>query len=195
MKRDLREARNITSSFLSCEKDTETILKKLFITNKYYGDLLKRLLVINTEDCLVNTNSEVYNTILEKMNISELFKQGYIKLSPKIRMAEHDEIKSYLIITFDNFTMNATNPEFRDCTVYIDIICHTDCWELTDYQLRPLKIAGYIDGILNGEKLSGIGKFHFMSCNHQVLNEDLSGYTLAYRAIHGSDDLIPPDED
>ena len=33
MKRDLREARNITSSFLSCEKDTETILKKLFITN------------------------------------------------------------------------------------------------------------------------------------------------------------------
>ena len=110
-------------------------------------------------------------------------------------MAEHDEIKSYLIITFDNFAMNATNPEFRDCTVYIDIICHTDCWELTDYQLRPLKIAGYIDGILDGERLSGIGKFYFMGCNHQVLNEDLSGYTLIYRAIHGSDDLIPPQED
>lgn len=195
MKRDLRTTKNITSSFLSCEKDTETILRKLFISSQPYSDILKRLLVINTEDCLTNTESEVYKTILKKMSISELFKQGYVKMSPKIRMAEHDEIKSYLIITFDNFTMNATNPEFRDCTVYIDIICHTDCWELEDYQLRPLKIAGYVDGLLDGERLSGIGKFHFMSCNHQVLNEDLSGYTLAYRAVHGSDDSIPPKED
>ena len=43
--------------------------------------------------------------------------------------------------------------------VNFDIICHTDYWNLGDYRLRPLKIAGYIDGILNKSKLTGIGTF------------------------------------
>ena len=34
----------------------------------------------------------------------------------------------------------------EDCTIMIDILCHTDCWDLGNYQIRPLKIAGYIDG-------------------------------------------------
>ena len=34
------------SSFLSCEKDTEIILRKLFIESRPYSDDLKRLLVI-----------------------------------------------------------------------------------------------------------------------------------------------------
>lgn len=66
---------------------------------------------------------------------------------------------------------------------------------MDDYQLRPLKIAGYIDGLLNECKLSGIGTFNFLGCNQIVLDENLSGYTLSYLAVHGSDDQIPPDED
>lgn len=65
---------------------------------------------------------------------------------------------------------------------------------MDDFQIRPLKIAGYIDGILNNSKLTGIGELNFMGCNELVLDEVLSGYTLSYRAIHGSDDRIP-DED
>ena len=30
-----------------------------------------------------------------------------------------------------------------------------------------------------------------MGCQEYVLNEHFSGYTLSYRAIHGSDDKIP----
>ena len=130
MKRDLVMTKKIQSSFLSCEKDIETILRKLFITSQPYSDILKRLLVINTEDCLDNTESEVYKTILKKMSIAELRKEGYIKLEPKIRMKEHEDIKSYIIISFDNFVMNKTNPEFRDCIVNFDIICHTDYWDI-----------------------------------------------------------------
>lgn len=195
MKRDLVMTKNIQSSFLSCEKDIETILKKLFINSQPYSDVLKRLLVLGTEDCLDNTESKVYQTILKQMTLGELRKQGYIKLEPKIRMSEHEEIKAYIIISFDNFVMNATNPEFRDCVVNFDIICHTDCWDIGNYRLRPLKIAGYIDGILNETKLSGIGRFHFLGCSQLILDENLSGYTLSYRAIHGSDDLIPPEEE
>ena len=195
MKRDLVRTKPITSSFLSFEKDVESILRKLFIENKPYSEILKRLLVINTKDCLDNTESKVYEEILKNMSLAKMREEGYIKLEPKIRMPEHEEIKAYIIISFDSFTMNETNPEFRDCVVNFDILCHTDYWDIGNYRIRPLKIAGYIDGILNETRLSGIGKFHFLGCNQLVLNEDLSGYTLSYRAVHGSDDQIPLEEE
>ena len=190
MKRNLAVT-NIHSSFLSCEKDMETILKKLFIESRPYSDELKRLLVINTKDCLDNKTSDVYNEKIKEMTVAKLREEGYIKMEPKIRFPEHEEVKSYIIISFDNFATNEKNPQFRDCTVSFDIICHTDYWDIGDYRLRPLKIVGYIDGLLNNTKLSGIGTFNFAGCNELILNEDLSGYTLSYRAIHGSDDIIP----
>ena len=42
--------RPLKSSFLSCEKDTEEILRKLFVTSHPYSNQLKRLLMINTND-------------------------------------------------------------------------------------------------------------------------------------------------
>jgi hypothetical protein len=94
----------------------------------------------------------------------------------------------------DNFTTNDSNPYYRDCTITFDIICHTDYWDIGNYRVRPIKIAGYIDGLLNHAKLSGIGTLDFLGCSELVLNEDLSGYTLSYRAIHGNDDKLPPIE-
>lgn len=194
MRRDTRMTKPLESSFLSCEKDTETILRKLFVESQPYSDILKRLLVISTKDCLDNTESVAIQEVLKQMNLAKLRQEGYIKLEPKIRMPEHEEIKAYIIISFDNFVPNATNTFYRDCTITFDIICHTDYWDIGNYRLRPLKIAGYIDGILNNAKLSGIGTFQFMGSNQLVLNEDLSGYTLMYRAVHGSDDRIQPQE-
>lgn len=192
MKRDVNN-NNFNSSFLSCEKDIETILRKLFVESSY-KEILKRLLIINTKDCLeVNTESAL--AALSKASLSNLIKEGYIRLEPKLRFGEHEKVKAYIIMSVDNYAPNATNPQFRDCTVNFDIICHTDYWNLGDYRLRPLKIAGYIDGILNECKLSGIGTFNFLACNELILNEDLSGYTLSYRAVHGSDDIIPSEEE
>lgn len=194
MKRDtILTANRFNSSFLSCEKDIEMILKKLFIESKPYSDILKRLLVINTKDCLED-NSEVILNKIQQTTLSQLIKDKYIRLSPKIEIEEHDEVKAYLIISSDNYTTNENNPYYRDCTITFDIICYTDYWDIGNYRLRPLKIAGYIDGILNNAKLSGIGTFNFIGCNELILNETLSGYTLSYRAIHGNDDKIAPIE-
>ena len=181
------------SSFLSCEKDTESIIRKLFVDSKPHSDMLKRLLLINTPDCLNDMTNQVYIDKIKNTSIKDLREQGYIRLEPKIKLKENEEVKSYIVISFDNFVPNSTNPEFRDCVVMIDIICHTDYWDVGNFRLRPLKIAGYIDGILNGCKLSGIGKFQFAGCNELVLSEELSGYCLMYSAIHGSDDEIPVD--
>ena len=194
MKRDLVSTKKIISSFLSCEKDFEEILRKLFIENRPHSDKLKRLLIINTKDCLDDKTNTAYLEKLKAMSIARLREDGYIKLEPKISIPEHEEVKSYILISFDNFFPNATNPQFRDCTVTFDILCHTDYWDIGNYRLRPLKIAGYIDGILNNTRLSGIGTFQFAGCNELVLDQTFSGYTLMYKAIHGSDDIIPNKE-
>ena len=52
MKRDLILTKPITSSFLSCEKDTEIILRKLFIESRPYSEELKKLLVVQSKDAL-----------------------------------------------------------------------------------------------------------------------------------------------
>ena len=179
------------SSFLSCEKDTEIILRKLFIESRPYSDDLKRLLIINTKDCLDDKTNSIYTQKLKEIGLKELIEKGYIRLTPKLNFGEFEEVKSYILISFDNFTPNVSNPQFRDCTVSFDIICHTDYWDLRNYQLRPLKIIGFIDGILDNSRLTGIGTFQMMGCSQLILNEKLAGYTLMYKAIHGSDDELP----
>lgn len=191
MKRDLVRLPRLDSSFLSCEKDTETILRKLFIESQPYSNQLKKLLVINTKDCLDEENEEKYLEIINQMTLSQMREKGYFKLEPKIRMLEHQEIKAYMIISFDNFTPNASNPQYRDCNVNFDILCHTDYWDIGNYRLRPFKIIGIVDGLLNNSKLSGIGVLNFAGCDGLVLDENLSGYTLTYRATHMTDDNLP----
>ena len=179
------------SSFLSCEKDTETIIKKLFVDSRPYSDELKRLLLINTKDCLDDKTNPTYNKKIAETSISNLRDEGYIRLEPKLTLKENEEVKSYLVISYDNFVPNENNDYYRDCVIMIDILCHTDYWDMGNYRMRPLKIAGYIDGILNKAKLSGIGTLQFIGCNELVLNEILSGYCLMYAATHGADDTIP----
>ena len=177
----------IKSSFLSCEKNTELILQKLFVDNKQHSRELKKLLIINTKDCL---NNPKYDDIVNKMSIGDMINEGYVRLYPKFAMQEHQEVKAYILISYDNFAMT-DNPEFRDCTIDFDIICHTDYWDCGDFKIRPLQIAGYIDGLLNNEKLVGIGTLHFLGCKELLYNEHLSGYTLSFAAVHVREDYIP----
>lgn len=194
MRRDTINYKPLKSSFLSFEKDVEIILKALFVESYPHSEGLKRLLVLNTRDCLDNQESVVYKEKIKEMTLAKLIQEGYIKLNPKLRMPEHEEVKSYIIISCDNFTTNTENPHYRDCTITFDVICNLDYWDLGDYRLRPLKIIGYLDSLLDEAKLTGIGTLNFLSCNELVLSENLAGYTLSYRAIHGNDDRIPPEE-
>ena len=188
MKRDLRMTRPLNSSFLNCERDIALILKKLFIESRPYSEELIKLLVINAKDCLDNNTREVYKKAVQRMSLAKLREEGYIRLEPKLSFGEGEEVKSYILISMDNFTPNATNPEYRDCIISFDIICHTDQWDIGNYRIRPLKIAGYIDGILNGSKLNGIGTFQMMGCNQLILDQHLSGYTLMFKTINNIDE-------
>ncbi len=184
----------LESSFLSCEKDAELIVKKLLVESRPYSDELKRLLLINTKDCLDDRTNPTYLEKIKSTSIADMVDQQYIRFQPNLTFGENEQVKSYIIISFDNFAPT-DNPRYRDCVVEIDILSHFDAWDLGNYRLRPIKIAGYIDGILNNSRLTGLGTLEFVSCNELVLSEKLGGYCLMYRTVHGEDDLIEPSDE
>ena len=177
----------IQSSFLSCEKDTELILNRLFVDGKQYSRWLKRLLIINTKDCL-DQNVTKYDEIVDKISIADLIEKQYIRTTPRLEFNEHEDVQSYILLSYDNFTTNPANDQFRDCMINFDIICHTKQWDLDNLRVRPLMIAGYIDGILNLGKLSGVGETVFLGCNELILDQNLAGYTLSYQVVHFTED-------
>ena len=165
------------SSFLSIEKDLNTITG-LFLKN----ERLKKLLYYTTPNALnlpYLTDEQTYS----------LFGKN-IKIVPKLCV--DGSVLCYMIISFDNFTPNATNPEFRDNIISFDIICHFDQWHLEDFKLRPYMIAAEIDSMLNQQKLSGIGRLDFLGANQLILNDEFAGISLMYSAIHGEDDKKNP---
>lgn len=164
---------NPHSSFLSVEKDMELITNQMLKNER-----LKRLLHYTTKDALDKPN------ITEDESL-ELFGKN-IKNVPKLYI--DNSVLNYIIISFDNFMPNASNPEFRDNIISFDIICHFDQWPLKGFALRPYKIAAEIDSMFNGKHLTGIGELQFMGANQLMLNEELAGISLMYEAIHGEDD-------
>ena len=182
---------NFKSTFLSCETDQERIWRKLFVESRPYSDKLKKLLIINTPNCLDDTQVQ-FQEIIDNTTLQEMKDKQYIKNVPKLSFGEHEEVRSYILLEFDNFSPTE-NSYYRDCTISITIICHLDYWELDDYKLRPFQIAGYIDGILNETRLSGIGTLEFMGASEIILNEYLGGVLLRYRAVHGREDVTTID--
>lgn len=160
------------SSFLSIEKDMNLIVNKMLA-----NEALKKLLFHTTKDALKKgklTEEETYSLIGKN-----------IKRVPKLEI--DSDILNYVIVNFDNFTPSS-NPEFRDNIIEFDIICHFDQWELDDLQLRPYKIAGEIDSMFNGKKLTGIGVTNFLGANQIILNSEFAGFCLMYEAVHGGED-------
>lgn len=175
-------AKDFKSSFLSAEKDQEAIWKKLFVESKPYSDKLKRLLIVNQPDCLDDSKVQ-YRKVIDNLSLKGMKDQGYLRVVPKLAFGEHEEIKSYIILEFDDYTPS-DNPQYRNCVISFTIISHLDYWEMDDYKLRPHQIAGYIDGIMDGAKLSGIGTLQFLGASQIVLNEYLGGILLRYVATH-----------
>ncbi len=179
------------SSFFSVEKDLEIICSRLIVENNKYSEYLKRLLMIQSPDCLDNTTNNIYESTVKKATLASLKKDGYIRIVPQLKLKEHEEMKSFIIITYDNGSPTDGNGYFREGYIMIDILCNFDAWDLGQFRLRPYKIAGYIDILLQNTPLTGLGKLQLESWNTLVQNEDFGGLCLTYRTIHGVDDKLP----
>jgi hypothetical protein len=74
------------------------------------------MLFYTTRDCLNKPKLSTEETF-------SLFGKQ-IKIVPKLYV--DGSVLNYIIINFDNFATNGTNPQFRDNIVEFDIICHFD---------------------------------------------------------------------
>ena len=164
------------SAFLSVEKDMELITRELLKNERF-----KRLLFYNSKDAMTRPDLTQEETLgLINKNI---------KIVPKLYV--DGSVLSYVIINFDSFTPNMTNPEFRDNIIEFDIICHFDQWQMEDFKLRPYRIAAEIDSMFDGKHLTGIGELEFIGCNQVILTDEYAGVCLMYAAIHGEEDKKP----
>lgn len=179
-------ASNFKSSFLSCEKDAEDIWRKLFIESKPYSNKLIKLLTISQPDCLDPTQAQ-YDEFIKDYDLAILREQRYITTVPRLKLEEFNKLQSVILLEFEGFA-KTENEEFRDSVVSFTIFSPLDIWELDDYKIRPMQIAGYIDGILNKTKLSGIGTLNFTDMTEFVLDENWGGYCIKYVATHGKTD-------
>ena len=171
------------SSFLSLEKDMNIIVDMIM-----KNDRLKKLLYYTTKDCMSKPD------LTENETISLFGKQ--IKTVPKLIV--DGSVLNYIIVSFDNFISNNTNPEFRDNIIEFDIICHFDQWQIKDFELRPYKIAAEIDSMFNNKRLTGIGEVEFLGANQMILTDEYAGLCLMFKVVHGDEDkkkiLNPKDE-
>lgn len=160
------------SSFLSVEKDLE-ILINTFLSN----DKLMNLIHYDSKDALIRPQ------LTMEQKIDMVGKN--IKIIPKLDV--DTDFLQYIIVNFDNFTPSQ-NTEFRDNIVEIDICCHFSQWMLGDFRLRPYRIAGEIDSMIDNKHFSGIGTLQFVNANIILLEHEYAGLCLQYAATHGEDD-------
>lgn len=166
------------SSLLGMPKDAAIIIDRILSNPN-----LLRLLVYETRDWQSQP-------LPDGEQIKELFTSHQISSVPKIKIDSKE--KTYIRLTYGTVIRNASNPEYRDNTFGIDIICHYDNWDLGDFELRPYRVAGEIDAMLDKTHLTGIGELEFVSATPYVYNEEFAGVSLTYLAVRGHEDQKNP---
>lgn len=94
-----------------------------------------------------------------------------------------DEVETkenYIVVLFDNFIANGSNPDFKIATVRFNIICPFDEWLIEESSLRPYLMMQRIDELFNEEKIAGIGNLKFSNAEELIISPQLAGYNMEY---------------
>lgn len=166
------------SSLLGMPKDAYLIMKKILSNQR-----VLKLLEYGVPDW------ESRPDVSEEA-IKEMFRTKQISSVPNIKIDKPE--KTYLRLIYGTMVRNSTNPEYRDNTFGIDIICHYDTWDLGDFELRPYRLAGEIDSMLDGTHLTGIGELEFISATPYMYDQEFAGVSLTYLAVRGNEDKVNP---
>lgn len=155
------------SSFSNVGKDLQLIMERL-ITN----DNIAKLLYYGEKDALSKPDLDA-KTKLSMVN-------DFIRVVPIL--PKDVENKNYIIIQFDNFAPSGADPVmYRDFFLTFDVFCNSTNWILDNYLLRPYAIMQEIDKLFNLSKLNSSGPINFMGANSININENLLGFSVAYR--------------
>lgn len=142
------------------------IIKRLFANQ----DLLK-LLYYTDKDPLSHedlTNEQIQDEIFEKL----------IKIVP--RVGPKETAHSIVAVRVARGQGLASNNEFRNITIGVEIFVPLTQWIIKDSNLRPFAIMGEIQKSLNGKKIEGLGKMVGGDFALNFLTEEIGAYEQTF---------------
>ncbi len=121
------------------------------------------------------TNKILANDKIVKLLINT---NKYITLVPYL--PKEEEIKSYLIIGFDDFTPTAGTDKAMDYTLSIDVLCHRDLWMMSGLCPRPYLIMNELKKEFHMAKLDTWGPAVFVGAPSLVANDSYMGFSMLF---------------
>ena len=74
----------------------------------------------------------------------------------------------------------ATNNEFKNVNISIEVFVPMTQWIIKDTNLRPFAIMGEVQKSLNGKKIEGLGKLTGGDFSLNFLTEEISAYEQTF---------------
>ena len=146
--------------------NTQYIVKRLMANQN-----LLKLLYYTDKDPLDGddlTVDQIQEEVFEKL----------IKVVPRIGPKE--TAHSIITVTVQRGTGLASNGEFKNILVKIEVFVPMTQWIIKNSNLRPFAIMGEIQNSLRGKKIEGLGKMQGGDFDLDFLSEEMSAYLMTF---------------
>ena len=147
-------------------ENLQYVIKRLFANQ----DLLK-LLYYTDKDPLANedlTSEQIQEEVFEKL----------VKIVP--RVGPHETAHSVVAVRVARGQGLASNGEFRNVVISVEIFVPLTQWIIKDTNLRPFAIMGEVQKSLNGKKIEGLGKMVGGDFALNFLTEEIGAYEQTF---------------
>ena len=146
--------------------NAQYIVKRLLANQ----DLLK-LLYYTDKDPLSHddlTQEQIQDEVFEKL----------VKIVP--RVGPKETAHSLIAIRIARARGLASNSEFKNVNISIEVFVPMTQWIIKDTNLRPFAIMGEVQKSLNGKKIEGLGKMTGGDFSLNFLTEEISAYEQTF---------------
>lgn len=132
---------------------------------------LLKLLYYTDKDPLSHedlTQDQIQDEIFEKL----------VKIVP--RVGPKETAHSLIAVRIARARGLASNSEFKNVNISIEVFVPMTQWIIKDTNLRPFAIMGEVQKSLNGKKIEGLGKLTGGDFSLNFLTEEISAYEQTF---------------
>ena len=145
-------------------------LQKIVVRLQSNQRLLK-LLYYTDKDPLSHddlTSEQIQDEVFEKL----------VKIVP--RVGPKETAHSIIAIRIARARGLASNSEFKNVNISVEVFVPMTQWIIKDTNLRPFAIMGEVQKSLNGKKIEGLGKLTGGDFSLNFLTEEISAYEQTF---------------
>ena len=146
--------------------NAQYIIKRLLANQN-----LLKLLYYTDKDPLSHddlTPEQIQDEVFEKL----------VKIVP--RVGPKETAHSIIAVRIARARGLATNNEFKNVNISVEVFVPMTQWIIKDTNLRPFAIMGEVQKSLNGKKIEGLGKLTGGDFSLNFLTEEISAYEQTF---------------